>query len=99
MYSTALCNGVDNSLYITYNPLMGSFRNIIDMWRDRARFAADVGVKYQTARQWYERDNIPVQYWLPLIRAAREKGYELTTETLLELSSRKARTFPMQETA
>jgi len=62
---------------------MNSHRQIIDLWPDRAAFARELGVKYQTARGWYIRNSIPPEYWCGICHAAKERGLEAVTTDLL----------------
>jgi hypothetical protein len=63
---------------------MRSHKQIIELWPNRADFARDVDVSYQTARQWHARDGIPVRYWPAVIEAARERGLDgVTLEVLV----------------
>jgi len=62
---------------------MNSHRQIIDLWPDRAAFAREVGVKYQTARQWYIRNSIPPEHWCEICHAAKKREFEQITTDLL----------------
>src|SRR5688572_7489513 len=63
---------------------MRSHKQIIELWPNRADFARDVDVSYQTARQWHARDGIPVRYWPAVIEAARERCLDgVTLEVLV----------------
>ena len=53
---------------------MQTFTAIIAKWDTLEAFRQDMGVPYQRARKWRDRDNIPPAYWPKLISAARRKG-------------------------
>lgn len=54
---------------------MNSHRQIIDRWGNRAAFAREVGVDYQVARQWCNRNSIPSEYWMDVVNAAQRRGF------------------------
>ena len=62
---------------------MNTHREVIGRWPSRAQFASEVGVEYQTAKQWYLRDSIPGGYWLAVVDAAQKHGFEDITLDLL----------------
>lgn len=62
---------------------MNSHREIIELWSSRADLAREVGVDYQTARQWHLRNSIPSEYWCDLVRVAQERGLDQISVDLL----------------
>lgn len=54
---------------------MDSFRAIINRWDSAELLAIDLGEKGGTVRQWRARNSIPPTHWLPLIAAAKRRGY------------------------
>lgn len=66
---------------------MNSHRDIIDLWSSRAELAREVGVDYQTARQWHLRNSIPSEYWCDLVRAAQERGLEVSVDLLATIKA------------
>jgi hypothetical protein len=63
---------------------MLSHRQIIELWPSRADFARELDVSYQTARQWYARDGIPVRYWQAVVLAAKSRGLaQISLEVLV----------------
>jgi hypothetical protein len=67
---------------------MRRHREVIELWPTRAEFARELGVAYQTARQWYARDNIPANYWPGVVSSAAARGLrQVTVELLLAIKA------------
>jgi hypothetical protein len=67
---------------------MRRHREVIELWPTRAEFARELGVAYQTARQWYARDNIPANYWPAVVSNAAARGLrQVTVELLLAIKA------------
>ncbi len=62
---------------------MNSHRQIIDRWGNRAAFAREIGVDYQAARGWYDRNSIPSEYWVDVVSAAQKQGFDDVSLDLL----------------
>lgn len=45
-------------------------RDIIDSWPSRTVMAEDVGASYDTVKKWFQRNSIPAEYWLKVVRHA-----------------------------
>ena len=45
-------------------------RSIIDQWPSRAELAKDMGVSYDSTKKWRQRNSIPADYWLKIVRHA-----------------------------
>jgi len=66
---------------------MTSFKDLIARWPTLAEFHRAVGVPYQRARKWRDRNSIPPAYWSAVITACRNEGYkDVSFEALAELS-------------
>lgn len=61
-------------------------QDIIDAWPKPAlpTFAADHGVKYDTAKGWRRRNSIPPERWLDTIRLAAKRGVDGVTHPILD---------------
>lgn len=73
-----------------------SFRQIIDKWEHKTRFAADVGVPYERAKAWWARDRIPGRYFVAVAKAAQLRGHTDVTEQVLSAIAAKP-VIPHQE--
>jgi hypothetical protein len=62
---------------------ISSFRDIIDLWPNRADFAREVGEPYDNARQWDVNDSIPGRAFAAVVRAAEARGFPAVTHELL----------------
>lgn len=69
---------------------IASFRDVLDLWPDRAELAKRLGVGARGRpitpahlRVWYQRNRISPKYFDRLISAARACGYEEVTYPLL----------------
>jgi len=63
--------------------LMDTFTDIIAEWETLEAFRASVGVPYQRARKWRDRDSIPPAYWPKVVSACRKKGLKGVTSDVL----------------
>ncbi len=67
-------------------------RDIIDLWKNRADFAREVGVGYQTARMWYDRNSIPKDYWRSISATSNGMSAKLSVEKLSDLAPKRKKT-------
>lgn len=68
---------------------MNTFTAIIEQWDTLEAFRQDVGVPYQRARKWRDRNSIPYAYWESVVSACRKKGVSgVTIASLAKLASR-----------
>jgi hypothetical protein len=51
-----------------------SIPDLIDRWKSIAEFAAEIGIGYEAARKFRDRESISPVYWEPIINAAAKKG-------------------------
>ena len=65
-----------------------TFRDIIGLWASPDALAAELGAKPETVRKWRQRDNIPVEWWMLLVDAAKTHGHELTTYEMARIAAR-----------
>lgn len=57
-------------------------KDILDLWPTRADVARDIGYPDVTVRAWGNRDSIPGVADVPLVSAAKRRGFALTFEML-----------------
>jgi len=70
---------------------MKDARTLIYQWPSVADFAKSIGVPYQRARQWKDRNSIPSKYWHEVICAAEREGINgLTLEALFKMRLERA---------
>ena len=62
-----------------------SFSEIISFWPSVSALSDDLGVPYQTAAAWKQRDSVPAERWPALITAAHKRGLTITLEQLHSL--------------
>lgn len=61
---------------------MKTHRDIIGAWKNAATFAADVGIKPESARQMRFRNSIPSKYWPAVVAASNRRRKGITFELL-----------------
>ncbi len=66
-----------------------TFRDIIAFWPSPDALAAELGAKPETVRKWRQRNRIPANRWLAVIRAAKKGGVDLTAEEMAGLTERR----------
>ena len=57
-------------------------KDILDLWPTRADIARDIRYPDVTVRAWGNRNSIPGAADVPLVRAAKQRGFTLTFEML-----------------
>jgi hypothetical protein len=73
------------AINMSHNRAMNAHKEIIANWPQGVeQFAADVGVKYETARKWRVRNAIPPIRWLDVLQAAQLRGVDVTLKDLRE---------------
>ena len=62
---------------------VSSFTAVIDLWRNVAAFAREVGEPYENTQQWRRNDSIPGRAFAAVVRAAEARGFPQVTHELL----------------
>lgn len=60
-----------------------NYRSIIDCWGSYTKLAKAIGVNPERARKWYERNNIPAEYWADILASARLRKIPLTADHMV----------------
>lgn len=72
------------------NKTFANFREVIAAWPSMADFAADIGVKENTAKLMRFRDSIAAEHWHVVVAKARQRGIKgVTTDLLAQLLAEK----------
>lgn len=62
--------------------------DIIGLWPSNDDLALDIDEKPGTVRKWRQRNSIPADKWLSVVRAARRRGLAgVTLELLAKIAS------------
>lgn len=69
---------------------LASFRDIIELWgNSREAMAAELpGTTATQVSKWWQRDNIPPEYWAEVLKTERAIGAGVTAEILTRLAAR-----------
>ena len=73
---------------------INSFRAVIELWgpKDawgaRAALAAEVGAPASVVTKWWQRDNIPAEWWSSLLATEKAALNGVTAERLTALAAR-----------
>jgi hypothetical protein len=71
---------------------MNSHKEIMAKWPSLDEFAADLGIKFLTAKQMRYRDSIGSHHWRDLVAAAERRGFDgVTLEALAEIDRARRR--------
>ena len=73
----------------SYHLAMQTFRDIIGLWPTHRAMAGDIGANHWAVAKWYQRDNIPPEWWNDVISAARRSGHELTAQRMTHIAARR----------
>lgn len=63
-----------------------SHSDIIDLWPSLSEFAADLSVKYGTAKAMRQRCSIPPGYWVTVVQKAKARRIKGVTHEALALA-------------
>jgi hypothetical protein len=65
-----------------------TFRSVVDAWASKEAMASATGAKPSTVSKWWQRDNIPAEWWSAILSTelALEKG--ITADLLARLAAR-----------
>ena len=58
---------------------MTTFTEICQLWRSDAELANDIGEPPTAVQKWRQRNKIPSEHWLKLVRAARRRRFQGVT--------------------
>ena len=67
---------------------MNQFRDIIGIWPSLREAAAEIGVDRETVKSWAQRNRIPAEHDVAVVRAASARGVALSYEHLAQLRAR-----------
>ena len=67
--------------------MVSSFREVVGLWPSPDALAAEIGAGTAAARKWPQRNNIPPELWLEILRTERAREVGLTAELLAELAA------------
>lgn len=67
-----------------------TFKDVVALWGSPDALAADIGASVAAARKWPQRDNIPAEWWLPILETDVARKAGLTAEMLASLAARPA---------
>jgi len=65
-----------------------TFRDVIALWTSPDALASDIGVSVAAVRKWPQRDTIPAEWWLPILRTEVARDAGLTADVLAKLAAR-----------
>lgn len=71
--------------------MMKTFVEVIDRWPSINELASDIGEKPFKVAKWKQRNNIPADYWLRLISAARKRRISLDEIVLTKIADGRRR--------
>lgn len=66
-----------------------SFRSIIELWPSREAMASDVGATAVVVSKWWQRHNIPAEWWSAVLGTSIAAEAGVTAEILTGLAARK----------
>ena len=70
-------------------PDLTSFRAVVELWDKREALAAALGVSPSQVSKWWQRDNIPAEYWASLLRIELARAAGISADRLTVLAARK----------
>lgn len=67
---------------------ISSFRDVIELWPSREAMAADIRAGASAVSKWWQRDNIPSEWWAAILAAPLASG--ISADDLIRLAAREA---------
>ena len=64
-----------------------SFRDLIELWPTREALAAEIGANSNTVSKWWQRDNVPAEYWAPILSSEVAIRARLRPDALIDLAN------------
>lgn len=69
-------------------PRITSFRSIIELWgASRADMASDIGGTAANVSKWWQRDWIPPEWWMVILRTGRARAAGVSANTMAMLAA------------
>lgn len=68
--------------------MVSSFREVVGLWKTPDALAAEIGAGVPAARKWSQRNTIPAEWWLPILRTEVAQKAGVTAELLAALAAR-----------
>jgi uncharacterized protein YjcR len=68
---------------------LASFRAIVELWDKREALASALGVSPSQVSKWWQRDNIPAEYWASLLGTELARAAGISADRLAALAARK----------
>jgi len=65
-----------------------SFRTVIELWVSREAMASDIGARASAVSKWWQRDNIPSEWWTRVLAAETAKTGGVTADLLARLAAK-----------
>lgn len=70
-----------------------SFRDVIELWPSKEAMAADLssaGVKASAVSKWWQRDNIPAEWWSAVLSTDKASANAVSAQLLTDFAAREA---------
>lgn len=68
--------------------MVSSFRDVVGLWPSPDALAAEIGAGIAAVRKWPQRDNVPAEWWAPIVRTDVARSAGVTAEMLADLAAR-----------
>lgn len=68
--------------------MASNFREVVGLWESPDALAAEIGAGVAAARKWSQRNTIPAEWWLPILRTEVAQRAGLTAEDLAAFAAR-----------
>jgi hypothetical protein len=65
---------------------IASFRDVIKLWRTPDALADEIGASAPAVRKWPQRDRIPPEWWLRVLKTSYARKAGLTAELFAQIA-------------
>ena len=64
-----------------------SFRDLVELWPTREALAAEVGAHPSAVSKWWQRDNVPPEWWALILASEVAIRARLRADDLIDIVS------------
>lgn len=68
--------------------MVSNFREVVALWGSFDEMASEIGHTREAVRKWSERNTIPSEWWLPILRSNKALSAGLSADLFTEFAAR-----------
>jgi hypothetical protein len=68
--------------------MVKSFRDIVELWPVPEMLAAEIGASHWAVHKWRQRDTIPSEWWVRILKTETAQRHGIDADTLTRFAGR-----------